>query len=561
MIRILFAGMLVIIASSALHRSYTTRSVYHQAYPSPAEMSVAPMDTTLAGIGMEKQFPGNEHDDSSSGIRLTPDQDTSQWTFDSSSHSFATDVDQSNAGEDDQLLSNTSNSNRDSMLKFSTQQNVSVPSSAHSHSRPMRARQDSLSVLADVASNQVTPERPGPSSHRQLSSAPQTKAEQQRQALQKFSKVLVGEIQNASSAESVDLENVVMRVLYGSRNQNRVDNASPNHIPGSSTDEQGVDGDVDIIMTKAEAMKASQAISNLIKQSGTSPFASRPRRASKGFSNKLQCHLCEATLSRSCDMKKHMKRHTKPYGCTYPKCHKRFGAKSDWKRHENSQHFQLESFRCQLTSSSSQTPCGELFYRIEMFRSHLTSAHKLTEEARIQHELKARRIGKNGQGQFWCGFCQEIIRLKERRNAAWDERFDHIDHHFNKEKKSIEKWLCVEARKTKGEVLREMDKTNFDDEDLDEYDVGETGETPPEMGDGHEVPTQAHSGGLAASATMPPPMPSNTRPMSRKRHMNVDNPDGAPASKRRRDIDRYCVRHLPLPVQRLSTDITFVVRM
>jgi hypothetical protein len=33
----------------------------------------------------------------------------------------------------------------------------------------------------------------------------------------------------------------------------------------------------------------------------------------------------------ACEWKKHIKaRHAKPYGCAYPKCHKRFGAKSDW---------------------------------------------------------------------------------------------------------------------------------------------------------------------------------------------------------------------------------------
>jgi hypothetical protein len=45
--------------------------------------------------------------------------------------------------------------------------------------------------------------------------------------------------------------------------------------------------------------------------------------------------------------RKHMKRHQKPYACTrVPGCDKRFGSKSDWKRHENDQHIQLQFWRC-----------------------------------------------------------------------------------------------------------------------------------------------------------------------------------------------------------------------
>lgn len=75
-----------------------SRSVYRDSYV--PELSVAPMDTTLAGIGT-KQFPGNEIDDPASGISLTPDQDSSQWTsFDPSSQGFALDVDRSNVNGD-----------------------------------------------------------------------------------------------------------------------------------------------------------------------------------------------------------------------------------------------------------------------------------------------------------------------------------------------------------------------------------------------------------------------------------------------------------------------------
>jgi hypothetical protein len=493
-------------------------------------MSVAPMDTTLAGIGTEKQFHGNEIDDPASGISLTPDQDSSQWTsFDPSSQGFAIDVDQSNTSTQQQGPFNGRNNSG-----ISAQQNA-MPSST-----PVpKVRQDSLNILADVASKQGLPGRPG-RPRPQLSNAPQTKLEQQRQALHKFSKAIAGEIQSANSADAVDLENVVLRVLSGATNPNG-DETFTDTI-GSNTafsNDAGAGLNNGTCMTGSEVLKATQAISNLIKQK----VVSQPRRASKDDSpHKLQCELCNASFPRSCDMKKHMKRHDKPYGCTYPKCYKRFGAKSDWKRHENSQHFQLESFRCSLPLHSSSGPssfaphlhCTSFFQRPELFKEHLNKDHSITAADRIEDTVRKRRIGKNGQGQFWCGFCGkagEIIKLKERRNAAWDERFDHIDRHFSKEKRGIEDWVCVEAGKRKGEVMKEMDKQNFDDED-DGTDDMENTPSSPELSE----PQVAPSGPVPSTGAQG--MPS----VSRKRQLPVDDAVVVSVPKRRkRELDHFCV--------------------
>ena len=492
------------------------------------------MDTTLAGIGTEKQFP-NEIDDPASGISLTPDQDSSQWnSFDPSSQGFAMDVDRSNVNAQPQVSLNNRHSSG-----LAGQQSVSASSSASS----LRARQNSLNILADVASNQVPPDRPGQPPRPQLSNAPQTKAEQQRQALQKFSKAIVGEIQSAPSADAVDLENVVLRVLCGATSASGADAFMNNASSGSAYLDIGRSGfGIEAGMTKSEALRATQAISNLIKQSGSQAGAPRPRRPSKEDpTNKLQCEHCDALLSRSCDLKKHMKRHTKPYGCTYPKCHKRFGAKSDWKRHENSQHFQLESFRCCLPlpslAASVNTPraqCTGFYQRPELFREHLVKDHKITPSDQMEEMIKRRRIGKNGQGQFWCGFCGthgEIVKLKERRNAAWDERFDHIDYHFSKDKRGIEEWVCVEAGKRKGDVMRDMDKTNFDD---DEDGVGETDDT--------NSPPDEPQATVGRAMAVFPPSAQHPQPNPRKRQLPMDDAVDVSAQKRRkRDLNRFCV--------------------
>jgi hypothetical protein len=214
-----------------------------------------------------------------------------------------------------------------------------------------------------------------------------------------------------------------------------------------------------------------------------------------------------------------MKRHAKPYGCTYPKCHKRFGAKSDWKRHENSQHFQLEAFRCGKETSSGQV-CGEHFFRIDPFKKHLEALHNTEVREEREAEAKRRRIGKNCQQQFWCGFHGDIIELKEKRNAAWDERFDHIAYHFEKDKLSIEKWVCAEENKTKKELLKEMDRYVFDDDD--ERVATNVG---PQPNLGLNVPPPP------PPSNHPPPPPPQQQTRVQKRGV-PDEPSGSRSHKR-----------------------------
>ncbi len=136
--------------------------------------------------------------------------------------------------------------------------------------------------------------------------------------------------------------------------------------------------------------------------------------------------------------RKHTKRHTRPYGCTHTSCPRRFGSKNDWKRHENAMHWQIEAWKCaeprdisaQPSRSKDANPaharakaqnktkdqCGKVLYRREQFQAHLDDHHgyggKNGEYVRLQ--CKSRRIGRNGQKGFWCGFCQTVVELKKR---------------------------------------------------------------------------------------------------------------------------------------------------
>jgi hypothetical protein len=128
-----------------------------------------------------------------------------------------------------------------------------------------------------------------------------------------------------------------------------------------------------------------------------------------------------------------MKRHEKPYACTYPDCTKCFGSKNDWKRHENSQHFQIEYWRCaeKIKAGSTTKTCGKVYHRKETFRIHLEKEHGIPEANEIRERESRYRIGRNYDNRFWCGFCRQTIEFTSNGGVAWAERFDHIDGHYN----------------------------------------------------------------------------------------------------------------------------------
>jgi hypothetical protein len=149
-----------------------------------------------------------------------------------------------------------------------------------------------------------------------------------------------------------------------------------------------------------------------------------------------------------------MARHRKAYGCTFPRCYKRFGSKADWKRHENTQHFHLQSYRCSLRPKRHEE-CAQLFWRVEQYIAHLRDEHGEHEDSAITKEhLVKNRIGRNGQSQYWCGFCRKIIPLKKRGLEAWNERFDHIDFEHFRKGKTIGHWLPASGHTSKGAKRR-----------------------------------------------------------------------------------------------------------
>ncbi len=145
--------------------------------------------------------------------------------------------------------------------------------------------------------------------------------------------------------------------------------------------------------------------------------------------------------------RKHQKRHAKPYHCTYANCEKSFGSKNDWKRHENSQHYQLEIWRCAERAADNLPQCGKVCHRRESLQAHLRKDHGIHDLVVLDKKLADCRMGRNFGSRFWCGFCQITIEPTGRA-AAHSERFDHIDAHFNGKgmpKADIRDWKHVDA--------------------------------------------------------------------------------------------------------------------
>ncbi|KAL3475342.1 hypothetical protein BJX99DRAFT_159392 [Aspergillus californicus] len=193
----------------------------------------------------------------------------------------------------------------------------------------------------------------------------------------------------------------------------------------------------------------------------------------------IQCEFCSKRTRLRCEMKKHKKRHERPYGCTFYKCDKTFGSKADWKRHEQSQHFGVQSWQCTIPVPIPMTDamqggalCARMFNRQEDYAQHLNDQHEINEEE-AQKSLCKNRLGWNGEPQFWCGFCRDIIHLRGEGLAAWNQRFNHIDIEHFKKGDRIDDWLLPSGHATKGcerEELRTM-RGAHDGEGEDDSDV------------------------------------------------------------------------------------------
>ncbi|KIW48073.1 hypothetical protein, variant [Exophiala oligosperma] len=188
------------------------------------------------------------------------------------------------------------------------------------------------------------------------------------------------------------------------------------------------------------------------------------------------CQQCGKIKMRASELKKHMQRHERPFGCTYDQCNKTFGSKNDWKRHEQSQHEQQECWRC--------LKCRKVIYHGQNhYVEHMRQVHCIDRIDGTEHSPGNRRIARNHQGRFWCGFCKTIIAVTPDLVGvdAITYRFNHVSDHFVKDKMNIKSWVELDAGgKNKGSLIESSTNSTHDtpqeaDED-EEGDKGDKGE-------------------------------------------------------------------------------------
>jgi hypothetical protein len=94
----------------------------------------------------------------------------------------------------------------------------------------------------------------------------------------------------------------------------------------------------------------------------------------------------------------------------------------------------------------------------------MSSEHGVADEVELQRMVEEGKLGEDGKGQFWCGFCCGVVVQEEESEdgdgdgkGAWQARLKHVGDHFDREGLSIDEWVCVvENRKKKYIIGREM---------------------------------------------------------------------------------------------------------
>ncbi|ERS99367.1 hypothetical protein HMPREF1624_04567 [Sporothrix schenckii ATCC 58251] len=142
---------------------------------------------------------------------------------------------------------------------------------------------------------------------------------------------------------------------------------------------------------------------------------------------------CSASFVSKASLRKHEKRHQRPYACTFS-CimkgsdAKLFGSKNDWKRHEEGLHFQEpvhgEEWQCgemmDTVDENVRIPCCQVFKSAPMYRLHLARQHGYSvDDKKTLREKTARYRAVPAEScRYWCGFCETYIRVTARVQPA-----------------------------------------------------------------------------------------------------------------------------------------------
>ena len=118
------------------------------------------------------------------------------------------------------------------------------------------------------------------------------------------------------------------------------------------------------------------------------------------------------------------------------------------------QHGHTQSFRCSLPRGNHDH-CAKVFLYKNAFVEHLKTFHKADQEEILQLIATGHIGPKDEESRFsyWCGFCKKIKTVEKTGVDALNERFDHIDLHFQKNE-NIKKWVPAQGHTEKGAQKR-----------------------------------------------------------------------------------------------------------
>ena len=206
------------------------------------------------------------------------------------------------------------------------------------------------------------------------------------------------------------------------------------------------------------------------QRESTDPLKTRHDKTNKEIWH-CQWNGCNKPKSPA-EFKKHVRRHTKPYACTFVEagCPGRFGSKNDLKRHEVTQHVPWEGWRCGETLKNKGSTCNRSFDELDDFLKHLAKTHRY-DQSRCKLLSRDCHISRKHEGRYWCGFCRAIKKLAKKGVDGENERFSHICDHLIREDKSIDDWLPIDGHKTKGELGQHETDDKPDDEDTSHSDA------------------------------------------------------------------------------------------
>jgi hypothetical protein len=186
-----------------------------------------------------------------------------------------------------------------------------------------------------------------------------------------------------------------------------------------------------------------------IRQSPTLNDVKEPLPASMQSTHICSHPECKKVFPRACELRKHVRRHTKPYFCTFHDCSKQLGSRDDWRRHESTRHFLRSRWLCRHLLPDGVSSCGHhVFLDPQQLRIHLQGVHAIHDIdtlSQLQHKY---HLGREGNYSFWCGFCSGVIQQDdgfEGMLRPWEARCSHIASHFDKQHRTIDDWVDVDT--------------------------------------------------------------------------------------------------------------------